>query len=92
MVLVGAEEVSVEFEQAVREVKRLTLQVDELERQLRDMQRRLRDEKTWALGVCDECDELRGMLTEHHAVSALDDARIGDDCPVCKRWREQHES
>jgi len=35
--------------------------------------------------------QLEQLVGEHHAVGALDDARIGDDCPVCKRWREQHE-
>jgi len=35
-----------------------------------------------------EIERLQRLLAEHHAVGALDNALVGDDCPICKRADE----
>jgi len=51
--------------------------------------KRLLEEDTarirWLLA---EVERLQRLLTEHHAVGALDGALVGDDCPICKRADE----
>lgn len=33
-----------------------------------------------------ENDRLRHALSEHHAVGALENMKVGDQCPICERF------